>query len=84
MDSCGAGDAYAAGVLHGLLSGLDPAAVGSCGSRCASAVIAKTGANLTQEEAAVLCQDFPTVTSTPWNLRSLLAQPSQHAVAPGS
>ena len=75
----GRGDAYAAGVLHGLLSGLDPAAVGTCGSRCASAVISRTGACLTEEEAAALTQDFPTADSTPWNLRSLLAQPQAAA-----
>ena len=72
IDSCGAGDAYAAGMLFGLLAGLDPAAMGSCGSRFASAVISKHGANLTQAEAAELLSGLPTPAATMCNLRMLL------------
>ena len=59
IDSCGAGDAYAAGMIWGLLSGLDPAAMGSCASRVASAVIAKHGAGLDAMDAARLLETLP-------------------------
>lgn len=59
MDSCGAGDAYAAGMIWGLLSGLDPAAMGSCASRVASAVIAKHGAGFDVREAKRLLETLP-------------------------
>ena len=60
VDSCGAGDAYAAGMIWGLLSGLDPAAMGSCASRVASAVIAKHGAGLDDCDAQRLVETLPT------------------------
>lgn len=59
VDSTGAGDAYAAGMIWGLLSGLDPAAMGSCASRVASAVIAKHGAGLDMQEAQRLLEGLP-------------------------
>ncbi|KAK9789932.1 hypothetical protein WJX73_009863 [Symbiochloris irregularis] len=59
VDSCGAGDAYAAGMVWGMLSGLDPAAMASCASRVASAVIAKHGAGLDVPEAEELLSSMP-------------------------
>lgn len=59
VDSCGAGDAYAAGLIWGLLSGLDPAAMGSCASRVASAVLSKHGAGLDNSDAATLLGTLP-------------------------
>ena len=64
MDSCGAGDAYAAGLIWGLLSGLDPAAMGSCASRVASAVIAKHGAGLDATDATRLLEGLPSAASS--------------------
>jgi len=54
VDTNGAGDAFAAGALHGLLSGLPIAALGREGARAAAAVIARRGAALTAAEAAVV------------------------------
>lgn len=54
VDTCGAGDAYAAGLLYGWLAGMDPSSMGRCGARVASAVIAKSGGALTNEEAGTL------------------------------
>ena len=51
VDINGAGDAFAAGALYGLLAGLPIAALGRAGARAAAAVIARTGAALTAEEA---------------------------------
>ena len=44
VDTTGAGDLYAAGVLHGLSQGLPLAECGRLGSLAASAVIGHTGA----------------------------------------
>jgi hypothetical protein len=52
VDTNGAGDAFAAGALHGLLAGLPVAALGRAGARAAAAVIARTGSTLTAGEAA--------------------------------
>lgn len=47
VDTTGAGDLYAAGVLHGLAQGLPLAECGRLGSVAASAVISQTGARPT-------------------------------------
>ncbi|WPT14135.1 sugar kinase [Picochlorum sp. SENEW3] len=52
VDTCGAGDAWAAGMLFGLLSGGDIVSMGHVASRSASAVIAKHGPTLCPEAAA--------------------------------
>lgn len=51
VDTNGAGDAFAAGALYGLLAGMPVAALGRAGARAAAAVIARTGAALTAAEA---------------------------------
>ena len=59
VDTCGAGDAYAAGVLYGYLSGFDVAQMGRAGARCASAVIAQHGAGLLPAAALRLTAAMP-------------------------
>lgn len=51
VDTCGAGDAYAAGLLHGFLKGLDLVEMGQIATQTASAVISRNGPRLTREEA---------------------------------
>lgn len=57
VDTCGAGDAYAAGILFGILQGRDPHAVGRMGARVASVVIGRLGARLTVSEAEMLMSE---------------------------
>jgi sugar/nucleoside kinase (ribokinase family) len=53
IDTCGAGDAWAAGVLFGLLyEGGDIPNIGKLAARSASAVISQHGPTLSKEEAA--------------------------------
>ena len=54
MDTCGAGDGYAAGFMYGFLTGLDPASMGRFGAKVASTVIAKHGGALSIAEAVSL------------------------------
>lgn len=61
VDTCGAGDAFAAGVLYGLLRGSPLEMAGGFGARVASSVISRHGARLPEEDAAVLAKDFETV-----------------------
>lgn len=58
VDTCGAGDAYAAGLLYGWLMGMDPPSMGRCGARVASTVIGKSGAGVAESEAASLIDAF--------------------------
>jgi sugar/nucleoside kinase (ribokinase family) len=51
VDTCGAGDAYAAGLLYGFLCGLDLHSMGHLASKTASAVISKHGPQLTPDDA---------------------------------
>ena len=51
MDTCGAGDAYAAGLLYARLSGLDPAGMGAAAARAASTAIARRGAAISASDA---------------------------------
>ena len=59
VDTCGAGDAYAAGVLHSLLNRASLACAGAFGARVARAVISRNGARLRDEDAAALAATFP-------------------------
>lgn len=58
-DTCGAGDAYAAGVLWAYLRGQGVSAMGRAGAQVASHVINRQGATLTEEAADVLVHTFP-------------------------
>ena len=59
VDTCGAGDAYAAGVLYGLLSGAGISGIGGAGARVASTVIGRQGARLKVEDAELLAGCLP-------------------------
>ncbi len=59
MDTCGAGDAYCAGLLYAYLSGLDLASMGRCSARVASAVLSRSGACLTAQEAERVVASLP-------------------------
>eukprot|EP00884_Botryococcus_braunii_P013524 jgi/Botrbrau1/22172/Bobra.168_1s0004.1 len=52
MDTCGAGDAYAAGLLFGYLSGQGITTMGRTAARAASAVISRSGASMSPEQAS--------------------------------
>jgi len=54
VDTNGAGDGYAAGVLYGFLNGYDIASMAQCGARVASAVISRHGARLNKDDALAL------------------------------
>ena len=58
VDTCGAGDGYAAGFMYGFLTGLDPASMGRFGSRVASTVITKHGGALSTSEAVSLVESL--------------------------
>lgn len=61
VDTCGAGDAYAAGVLYGMCRDMDVATTAHVGARVASAVLGQTGARLSRAGAERLAS---TCTST--------------------
>eukprot|EP00850_Spirogloea_muscicola_P001737 SM000006S19502 [mRNA] locus=s6:1135001:1136387:- [translate_table: standard] len=67
VDTCGAGDAYAAGLLFGLLRGVpDLRGAGALAARVASLVVAQQGGRLRAEDAVELARCIrPTVTSLP-------------------
>ena len=53
VDTCGAGDAYAAGVLFSLLKGVpDLASIGALSSRVAAVVVGQQGTRLREEDAS--------------------------------
>lgn len=60
VDTCGAGDAYAAGFLYALLNNMPVTAMGRTAARTAAAVVNQHGASLTLEAAAVLADTLPT------------------------
>lgn len=63
VDTCGAGDAYAAGLLYGLLMGVpDLKAVGNLAAKVAAVVVGQQGTRLREEDAralAVSVNDVP-------------------------
>eukprot|EP01025_Chloroclados_australasicus_P062786 TRINITY_DN8258_c0_g1_i2.p1 TRINITY_DN8258_c0_g1~~TRINITY_DN8258_c0_g1_i2.p1 ORF type:complete len:431 (-),score=26.37 TRINITY_DN8258_c0_g1_i2:2536-3828(-) len=58
VDTTGAGDAYAAGLLFGMIMGLQFQNCGELGSRMASAVIGQIGCRVRQEEADEVYNQF--------------------------
>lgn len=54
LDTTGAGDLYAAGVLHGIAQGWDLPAAGLLGSKCATSIIAQYGARSEQPLAKLI------------------------------
>lgn len=65
VDTCGAGDAYAAGFLHAYLSGMAVSDMGSFAAATASAVISHQGPQLLPSEAKMLAQWRPAPQPTP-------------------
>ncbi|GLC38934.1 hypothetical protein PLESTB_000462900 [Pleodorina starrii] len=59
VDTCGAGDAYAAGWLYAMLAGYDIRTAGEFASRVASAVIGRYGPHLSDEDAEGLVRELP-------------------------
>lgn len=59
VDVCGAGDAYAAGMLFCLCQGYDLKTAGGFGSKVAAVVVGRHGAQLTEEDAASLVALLP-------------------------
>eukprot|EP00897_Mesotaenium_endlicherianum_P010966 jgi/Mesen1/9899/ME000070S09183 len=75
-DTCGAGDAYAAGVLFGLLGGLpDLRAIGKLAARVAAVVVGQQGTRLREEDAAELA------TSVQWNWAAVTDEQVVQALA---
>lgn len=56
VDTCGAGDAYAAGLLYALLQGSGLSAMGQVAARTASAAISRYGPQLTEQDAQVVAK----------------------------
>jgi sugar/nucleoside kinase (ribokinase family) len=54
VDTCGAGDAYAAGFLHAYLRGSNVRQMGEFGAWCASSVLGRQGPKLLEEDALSL------------------------------
>ncbi len=54
VDTNGAGDAYAGGVLYGLCRGLDARACGLIGTKAGALAVSQKGARLTAENARIL------------------------------
>ena len=51
VDTCGAGDAYAAGILYGIVNGLTTVECGDVASRVAAMVVAQQGSRLSAADA---------------------------------
>ncbi|CAA0816221.1 pfkB-like carbohydrate kinase family protein [Striga hermonthica] len=59
VDTCGAGDAYASGILYGLLRGAsDLRGMGTLASKVASTVVAQQGTRLRVQDAVELAESF--------------------------
>ncbi|KAG8381684.1 hypothetical protein BUALT_Bualt06G0147100 [Buddleja alternifolia] len=58
-DTCGAGDAYASGILYGILRGVsDLKGLGSIAAKVASVVVAQQGTRLRVQDAVKLAESF--------------------------
>lgn len=59
VDTCGAGDAYASGILYGILRGLsDLKGMGTLAARVASVVVGQQGTRLRVQDAVGLAESF--------------------------
>jgi len=59
VDTCGAGDAYASGILYGILRGvLDLKGMGSLAARVASTVVGQQGTRLRVQDAVEIAESF--------------------------
>lgn len=59
VDTCGAGDAYASGILYGLTRGIsDLTSIGTLASKVASVVVAQQGTRLGVQDAIKLAESF--------------------------
>lgn len=59
IDTCGAGDTYASGILYGILRGAsDLKGMGMLASRVASVVVAQQGTRLRVQDAGRLAESF--------------------------
>eukprot|EP00250_Pteridium_aquilinum_P035200 c8862_g1_i1 orf=831-2150(-) len=59
VDTCGAGDAYAAGILYGILRGVsDLKGIGNLAARVAAVVVGQQGTRLKQKDALQLTESF--------------------------
>lgn len=59
VDTCGAGDAYASGILYGILRGMkDLKGMGMLAARVASIVVGQRGTRLRVQDAAELAKSF--------------------------
>ncbi|KAK6936521.1 Carbohydrate kinase PfkB [Dillenia turbinata] len=59
VDTCGAGDAYASGILYGILQGMsDLKGMGSLAARVAAVVVSQQGTRLGVQNAAELVRSF--------------------------
>lgn len=76
VDTCGAGDAYCAGLLYAYLSGMDLASMGRCSARTASAVISRSGACLSTQEAERVVASMPPADGYRAHFAGLALQPT--------
>ena len=59
VDTCGAGDAYASGILYGILRGMsDLKGMGTLAARVASVVVGQQGTRLRVQAAVELAESF--------------------------
>lgn len=59
VDTCGAGDAYASGILYGILRGVsDLKGMGTLAARIAATVVGQQGTRLRVQDAVDLAESF--------------------------
>lgn len=59
VDTCGAGDAYASGILYGVSRGIsDVRSIGTIASKVAATVVGQQGTRLRVSDAAKLAESF--------------------------